>query len=82
MTTLLINWYKPSGKWYASCRLEVPADFKDSFTSDPLRDFIELHQDQLAPSWVKGDWYVSVACIEQADEDPRFFERLMKYGNV
>lgn len=74
---LLVNWYKPSGKWYASTKLQVPDDLE---TWDHQHVYyIEQHQDQLNPQWVDGDYFVSIACIEQAEEDTRFFERLVKY---
>ena len=53
-----------------------------TYDKDALKEFIEKHQDQLANTWVNGDWYVSVSCLEQTAEDPRFFERLFKYGDV
>ena len=82
MTTILVNWYKPSGKWYAQTKLSVPNDFVITYDKDVLKEFIEKHQDQLANTWVNGDWYVSVSCLEQPVEDTRFFERLFKYGDV
>jgi hypothetical protein len=80
MAKLLVNWYKPSGKWYAQTELEVPDDFAITYDKDVLKEFIEEHQDQLDSNWVNGRWYVSVSCIEQTDEDPRFFERLFIYN--
>jgi hypothetical protein len=79
-TVLRVNWYKPSGKWYAQCELEVPDDFQITFETDCIREFVEKNQNQLHKAWIAGDWYVSVTCITQDANDTRFFERLMKYG--
>ena len=81
-TTLLVNWYKPSGKWYSSCKLDVPDEITvvDLATTDVLKNFVELNQTELGERWVEGQWYVSVSCIEQPKEDVRFFERMFKYN--
>lgn len=80
MAKLLVNWYKPSGKWYSQTSIAVPANFPIIHVPDSLKALIEDKQDQLSQNWVDGDWYVSVTCIEQDNSDTRFFERLYKYG--
>lgn len=74
---LLVNWYKPSGKWYASTKLQVP-DNLEAWDHQHV-DYIEQHQDQLQSSWTNSAYFVSITCIEQAEEDDRFFERLVTY---
>lgn len=77
LARLLINWYKPSGKWYAQDLMSIPSWI--SVLDDEFIDYIETNQEQLVKDWVDGNWYVSISCIEQDNEDTRFFERLVKY---
>ena len=81
---LLVNWYKPSGKWYAGTELDVPDDFQITYTGEErcVEEFVEKHQDQLGENWIYGDWYVSVTCVQQDNDDTRFFECLLKYGDL
>ena len=74
---IVVNWYKPSGKWYASARLQVPDDLET--WDDQHIVYVEKHQDQLQSGWTNREWFVSITCIEQAKKDTRFFERLVKY---
>ncbi len=76
-TKILVNWYKPSGKWYAQDPLIVPDDLQP-YEPDNLMNFIREHQKELQPSWYDGTWFVSVTAVEQPDSDTRFFERLFK----
>lgn len=74
---LLINWYKPSGKWYAQQTMYVPPDL-ETWDNQHI-DYIEKYQNTLKSTFVDGEWYLSITCIEQDDADIRFFERLVKY---
>ena len=76
-TKILVNWYKPSGKWYAQDTLTVPDDLQP-YEPDSLMGFIRENQKELQPSWYGGEWFVSVTVIEQHNSDTRFFERLFK----
>lgn len=74
---LLINWYKPSGKWYAGQHMYVPNDI-ETFDNQHI-DFIEQYQKELQQTFVDTKIIMTVSCIEQDDKDMRFFERLVKY---
>lgn len=74
---ILVNWYKPSGKWYAQEIMYVPPDL-EAWDNQHI-DWIENNQGTLQSSFYFGDWFMSVSCIDQDDEDRRFFERLVKY---
>lgn len=76
MVLIKVNWYKPSGKWYASEELNIP----DSLGADGIKEYIEAHQSQLGHNWTQHDWFVSVTVLYQSSIDQRFFERLFKYG--
>jgi len=78
MVLIKVNWYKSTGKWYASEELNVP----DHVSNDGIQKWVEDNQTQLQSTWVNGDYYVSITALYQASVDTRFFERLYKYGDV
>lgn len=76
--TLVVNWYKPTGKWYARCELEVPDDLPGG--SDSIERFVLTNQDQLQKSFSLGSWYMTTTIVNQGKADCRFFEYMFKYG--
>lgn len=66
-----IQFYKPSGKWYSSCEIDIDAG--KIFEIGAIEKVIINHQDALSDSWI-GCYHVTV---ENAgpDTDP-FVNRL------
>lgn len=73
MTKVNVNWWKPSGKWYASETLEIP-DSVRPFDSTAVKRFIVENQTTLVPSWC-GNYFVTLEC---SDASPHFFNRLYR----
>lgn len=63
---IYVNFYKPSGKWYASCPVEVTHQL---FEMDELKQDIVNNQDVLVEGW-QGDYIVTIDQI--ASHDPFF----------
>lgn len=77
-TTIKVNWYKESGKWYAQEILTVDSAFICDY--DSLRRLIINEQTQLGAAWVHNNYFVSVSAEYQPPEDTRFFEHLYKFN--
>ena len=75
---LIVNWYKPTGKWYTSWAEEIPEDLPGSPGS--AERFVIANQKVLSKHFYLGSWYMVITAVDQLPEDARFFEGLFKYG--
>lgn len=74
---LLVNWYKPTGKWYAGQTMYVPTDL-ETWDNQHVA-YVEEYQTELQSAFTNSNYFMTISCIEQDAEDIRFFERLIIY---
>ena len=71
---IYVNFYKPSGQWYASGPVEVTHQL---FEMDKLKQDIVNNQDILTEGWQDDDFIVTIDQISPYDT---FFTHLFPQG--
>lgn len=64
-----VDWFKPSGKWYAGGVVDIGLT---RLHHDTFCDAIRTFQKELLPGWENEDWWVVTSDLPEYDNDPEY----------